>query len=96
MANSNISSEKKESYRLVPTRSYYKDLRKLDRASNRRILQAIELLRDNPRLGKMLRGELEGLWSLRVGEFRIIYSIEESARTVTLRAAGHRGAIYSR
>jgi mRNA-degrading endonuclease RelE of RelBE toxin-antitoxin system len=47
-------------------------MRKLDRAANRRILQAVELLAENPRLGKMLRGELEGLWSLRVGEFRVI------------------------
>jgi mRNA interferase RelE/StbE len=95
LVNSNRSSEKKESYRLIPTNSYLKDLRKLDRAANRRILPAIELLADSPRLGKMLRGELEGLWSLRVGEFRVIYSIEESNRTVTLRAAGHRGAIYT-
>jgi hypothetical protein len=50
LANSNISSEKKERYRLVTTRSYYKDLRKLDRASNRRILQAIEAIRSAVRL----------------------------------------------
>ena len=83
MANSNENSEKKESYRLIPTRSYLKDLRKLDRSANRRILQAVELLTDSPRLGKILRGELEGLWSLRIGEFRVIYSIEETNRTVT-------------
>jgi len=55
----------------------------------------VELLRESPRLGKMLRGQLEGLWSLRVEEFRVIYSIEEDRHKITLHAVGHRSAVYT-
>ena len=93
--SSSRNSENKESYSLISTRSFLKDLSKFDRVTNRRILQTTELLSEDPRLGKMLRGQLEGLWSLRVGEFRVIYSIEEGNRTITLRAVGHRSAVYT-
>ena len=90
MHSSSRNSENKASYSLISTRSFSRDLHKLDRVTVRRILQTIELLKENPRLGMMLRGQLEGFWSVRVGEFRVIYTIEEMNRTATLRAVGHR------
>lgn len=40
-------------------------------------------LLDNPhRVGAPLRFELEGLWSARRGTYRILYEIDEAARTV--------------
>ena len=94
MSDSRSNSAKKASYSLVSTDSFLKDLRKLDSTTNRRILETVELLKSDPHLGKNLRGPLEGLQSLRVGDFRVIYSIEEETRTITLRAAGHRRSIY--
>jgi mRNA-degrading endonuclease RelE of RelBE toxin-antitoxin system len=50
---------------------------------------------ENPhRAGKPLRGELEGLRSARRGEFRIIYEIDEEARTVLVHRAQHRRRAY--
>ena len=95
MPNSSRNSEAKASYSLASTKSFLKDLRKLDRVAIWRILRSIELLKEDPRSGKRLRGQLEGFWSLRVGEFRVIYSIEESNLTITLRAVGHRSRIYA-
>ncbi|MFL5799461.1 MAG: type II toxin-antitoxin system RelE family toxin [Actinomycetota bacterium] len=47
---------------------------------------------DNPRrAGKPLRGELEGLYSARRGEFRVIYEIDEDAGTILVHRAQHRG-----
>jgi len=50
---------------------------------------------ENPRrAGKPLRGELEGLYSARRGEFRVIYEIEEADRVVLVHRAQHRRGIY--
>ena len=50
---------------------------------------------ENPRrAGKPLRGELEGLYSARRGEFRIIYEIDEEDRVVLVHRAQHRGQAY--
>jgi mRNA interferase RelE/StbE len=52
-------------------------------------------LPDNPhRLGKPLRLELSGLHAARRGDYRVIYSIADDARVVTVRAVGHRRGIW--
>lgn len=52
---------------------------------------------ENPRRsGKPLVGELEGLYSARRGEFRVIYEIDEAARTVLVHRATHRRSAYRR
>jgi len=52
---------------------------------------------DNPRrAGKPLRGELEGLYAARRGEFGVIYEIDEEAGTVLVHRAQHRGKAYRR
>lgn len=50
---------------------------------------------ENPRrAGKLLRGELEGLFSARRGDYRVIYEIEERSKTVRIIRAQHRGVVY--
>ncbi len=50
---------------------------------------------DNPeRAGEPLRGELEGLYSARRGEFRVIYEIDEDAQVVLIHRAQHRSRVY--
>jgi mRNA-degrading endonuclease RelE of RelBE toxin-antitoxin system len=52
---------------------------------------------ENPRrAGKPLRGELEGLFSARRGEFRVIYEIDDDRRIVLIHRAQHRGRVYRR
>ncbi|MEX0833100.1 MAG: type II toxin-antitoxin system RelE/ParE family toxin [Actinomycetota bacterium] len=76
-------------------------LRNLDRLPEKIRAAAIETIfgsiAENPqRAGKPLRGELEGLYSARRGEFRIIYEIDEKARVVLVHRAQHRRDIYRR
>jgi len=54
----------------------------------------IRNLEINPHLGKPLRGELSGKWSLRIGDYRIIYVIDEHEKTVTLYNVKHRKLAY--
>ena len=50
---------------------------------------------ENPqRAGKPLRGELEGLFSARRGDFRVIYEIDKEHRTVIVHRAAHRRTVY--
>ena len=51
---------------------------------------------ENPQRGKALRGELEGLYSARRGEFRVIYEIDEARRVVLVHRAHHRRGAYRR
>lgn len=52
-------------------------------------------IKENPRrLGKPLVGELDGLFSARRGDYRIIYSIDDAAGVVTVHRIQHRRAAY--
>lgn len=55
---------------------------------------AIRKLETNPYLGKPLRGELVGKRSLRVGDYRVIYAVDEDKKVVILFTVGHRKAVY--
>ena len=50
---------------------------------------------ENPRrAGKPLVDELEGLWSARRGDYRIIYTIIEEDRVVMIHRIQHRRDVY--
>ena len=54
-------------------------------------------LEANPRGGnnvKALRGPLLGHWRYRVGDHRVVYSIDEAKQTVTVVAIAHRREVY--
>ncbi len=52
-------------------------------------------LAENPqRVGKPLRHEFEGIYSARVGPFRILYEIDEVVRIVAVIRIAHRADIY--
>ncbi len=54
-------------------------------------------LADNPqRVGKPLRGELDGLHSARRGDYRVIYGVVENTRTVEIVHIDRRSDIYRR
>jgi mRNA-degrading endonuclease RelE of RelBE toxin-antitoxin system len=51
----------------------------------------------NPqRAGKPLRGELQGLYSARRGEFRVIYEIDDTTGVILIHRAQHRRTVYRR
>jgi mRNA interferase RelE/StbE len=72
-------------------------LRKLDRQIAERIMVATEALRDDPRPSgaKMLTGS-HGLWRIRIGDYRVVYTVDDQRRIVRIAAAGHRRDIYTR
>jgi mRNA interferase RelE/StbE len=54
-------------------------------------------LAENPRrAGHRLRFELEGKYSANRGDYRIIYRVDDSPKTVTILAIDHRSKVYRR
>lgn len=52
-------------------------------------------LLENPhRVGRELRGELTGIWSVRRGDFRVLYRIDEARREVQVLRIDHRRDVY--
>jgi len=50
---------------------------------------------ENPRLvGKMLRRELEGIWSARRGTYRVLYRINDHVDEVVVLRIDHRRDVY--
>lgn len=83
------------SYQVVLAPAAVRQLRKLDPAARRRVQAAIELLADNPRPPAAKRlVNFAGEWRVRVGDYRIVYDIEDGTLTVLVLTAGHRRDIY--
>jgi mRNA interferase RelE/StbE len=70
-----------------------KSLRRLGRRDRDRIRAAISALPDGD--VKRLRGG-ERLWRLRVGDWRVIFGREDSARIIDVLAVSPRGSAYQR
>jgi mRNA-degrading endonuclease RelE of RelBE toxin-antitoxin system len=52
-------------------------------------------LATNPyRVGKALTEPLEGMWSARRGEYRILYEVDDKAQTIHVMAVRHRRDAY--
>ena len=50
---------------------------------------------DNPRrVGKMLRRELQGVWSTRRGTYRVLFRINDHANEVIVLRIDHRRDVY--
>ena len=75
-----------------------KELRKLDQQAQQQILiylrERIATADDPRRFGRPLTGDLAGLWRYRVGDYRMICSIEDDRFVVLVLRIGHRKKIY--
>lgn len=66
----------------------------VDRKLYFRLITAIESLKTDPYCGKHLKGRLSGDYSLRVGDYRVIYTVHKNKLIVYIIDLGHRKEIY--
>ena len=81
-------------YKVAYLDSVEEDLKKLDKSTVRKILTRIEtyLVQDPKELGKPLKGEFQGYWRYRWGDYRVIYKIaEREILIVVLRISNRKG-----
>lgn len=80
--------------RLVLARRARAELLELDWPLIDAAEEALALLQREPDAGYPLRGRLRGLYSLRVGSYRIIYQLSSNDRTVRVATLRHRSVAY--
>ena len=74
-----------------------RDLKQLAKAHHPvlpRIKRAIESLANDPFQGKPLKGSKRGCYSLREGDYRIIYEVYPEKRVILLIRVGDRKDVY--
>ena len=81
---------------LVYATSAARVVKRLDPAVRRRLLAALQKLREDPERGKPLLLALKGLRSLRTWDYRIVYRIIESRVEILVVAVGLRSDVYAR
>ena len=73
-----------------------RQLRKLNRPVQVRVLRRVEKLENQPRpkTAEMLKGTTETVYRVREGDYRIIYTIEDDRLIVLVVRIGHRSEVY--
>ena len=85
-------------YRVVLTKAAERDLRSIrKRAIRRRLSQSIEALANDryPHGAVKLRG-VDQIWRIRVGEWRVCYTVQADVLVVLILTIAQRGDVYQR
>lgn len=82
-------------YNIIIAHSAQKAIKKLDENTRTRILKRMKEMQKCPFTGdvKPLKG-LPGEWRTRVGDLRIIYSVDRDQLIVMILKVAHRGDVY--
>lgn len=82
-------------YKVTFDKKVIKDLKKLDKTWQKKIIQTIETtLTTQPYSGKKLVGNLSDYFRIRVGDYRIIYEIFDDIVMVEVIKIKHRKDVY--
>jgi mRNA interferase RelE/StbE len=84
------------SYKVEFTPQALEDLSRLDAALSRRIAEKIDWLAahfDQIR-PETLTGPFAALFKLRVGDWRVLYTLDAAQRTITIHVIDHRSRVY--
>ena len=82
-------------FKVSITSSAERDLKRLDRPIKNRIVSAILTLASDPRPPGCLKIKSEeGVWRIRVGDWRVGYRVDDSASEVVMVKIAHRSDFY--
>jgi mRNA interferase RelE/StbE len=73
-------------------------LRRLSKPNAQRVLDKIKWLAQHgdATTHTRLTGEFSGLCKLRVGDYRVIYSVDPQQQLISVHLVGHRRSVYER
>lgn len=71
-----------------------KELKKLDKNFQEKVLKYLHFLKANPYLGKKMQGEFQGFYRIKIPPLRIIYLLDFKKKIIWIRAIGFRGNVY--
>ncbi len=75
-----------------------RELSRLDKQTGLRIVKRIRWLAKNLDTVRpvALKGDLAGLYKLRVGDYRVVYEVLHNEKVIVVHLIGHRSEIYQR
>ena len=76
------------------SRKAQKEFDRLDRPLQIRIIQKLKILEKNPRGADAIKMSGAESWRVRVGDYRVIYDIQDGVLVVLVLKIGHRRDIY--
>ena len=82
------------SHQVLLKRSAEKELDVLPASVRERIVARLLDLEENPRPVGVTKLQGQASYRLRVGNYRVLYTIEDTDRLVTIYAIGHRREVY--
>ncbi len=79
-------------YKILPTKEFSKDFKKLDQQMQERVKSKVEEAGDDPTCYKHLHYDLKNSCRLRIGKLRVIFSYDENRKEMYLEKIvfGHR------
>lgn len=82
-------------YTVTVKRSAQREIRSLDRTVLTRVIRALRSLADEPRPAgcRKLVGP-QDRWRVRVGDYRVIYTVDDVGRNVEVIVVRHRSSAY--
>jgi mRNA interferase RelE/StbE len=85
-----------ESFSVLYTSSALKDLRTIEKKNAQKIILTIQKCTNDKPLekSKKLSGSFEGLYRYRIGDYRVIFQIDNSDKTIIILKIKHRKNIY--
>ncbi len=81
-------------YRIRVTNTFERQLKKLTQRDRERVWRLIGEVQESPYLYKSLSGQLSSARSARVGDIRLIYTVDGNQKLVVLLHVGHRERVY--
>jgi len=81
-------------YRIELRRKVQHSLDKLPKRNFEAVLDAVKDLANSPRPKGVEKIKSAGLWRVRQGDYRVVYSIDNKQQVVTILRIGHRREVY--
>ena len=81
-------------YKIELRRKAQHSLDRLPKGDFNAVLAAVKDLGNSPRPKGVEKIKTAGLWRIRQGDYRIVYSLDEGQKIVTILRIGHRREIY--
>jgi mRNA interferase RelE/StbE len=81
-------------YRLIIRGSAEKEFQRLSHEIQRRLAKKLLLLETNPFPAGVIALQGREGFRIRMGDYRVLYQVNEAAKEVHITAIGHRGDIY--
>ena len=81
-------------YQVIIKRSAEKELDALQESMHERIVKRLLALEGNPRPSGIKKLQGQESYRLRVGDYRVLYTIDDKTKKVVVLSVGHRREVY--